>query len=73
MKDKAKAMIGGAPVSPAYADEIGAEGFAEDCTSAVDEASRLQYSSSSRNWMVLVRNSLAVLIIPTYWLLVKWM
>ena len=34
-------MIGGAPVSRAYADEIGAEGFAEDCASAVDEATRL--------------------------------
>ena len=41
LKDKAKVMIGGAPVSRAYADEIGAEGFAEDCTSAVDEAARL--------------------------------
>ena len=38
---KVKVMIGGAPVNRAYADEIGAEGFAEDCTSAVDEAARL--------------------------------
>ncbi len=41
LKNKVKVMIGGAPVSQAYADEIGAEGFAEDCASAVDEASRL--------------------------------
>ena len=41
LKDSVKVMIGGAPVSRAYADEIGAEGFAEDCTSAVDEAARL--------------------------------
>ncbi len=34
-------MIGGAPVSRQFADEIGAEGFAEDCASAVDEAARL--------------------------------
>ena len=34
-------MIGGAPVSREFADEIGAEGFAEDCASAVDEATRL--------------------------------
>ncbi len=34
-------MIGGALVSRAYADEVGAEGFAEDCTLAVDEAARL--------------------------------
>ena len=41
LKNKVKVMIGGAPVNQAYADEIGAEGFAEDCASAVDEASRL--------------------------------
>jgi len=41
LKNKVKVMIGGAPVSRAYADEIGAEGFAEDCASAVDEAFRL--------------------------------
>ena len=38
---KVKVMIGGAPVSRQFADEIGAEGFAEDCASAVDEATRL--------------------------------
>ena len=41
LKDKVKVMIGGAPVTRQYADEIGAEGFAEDCASAVDEAARL--------------------------------
>ena len=41
MKDKVKVMIGGAPVTREFADEIGAEGFAEDCASAVDEATRL--------------------------------
>ena len=41
LRNKVKLMIGGAPVTRAYADEIGAEGFAEDCASAVDEASRL--------------------------------
>ncbi len=41
LKNKVKVMIGGAPVSREFADEIGAEGFAEDCTSAVDEAARL--------------------------------
>ncbi len=41
LRDKVKVMIGGAPVNRAYADEIGAEGFAEDCASAVDEAARL--------------------------------
>jgi len=41
MKNRVKVMIGGAPVSRAYADEIKAKVFAEDCTSAVDEATRL--------------------------------
>jgi len=41
LENKVKVMIGGAPVNRAYADEIGAEGFAEDCASAVDEAARL--------------------------------
>jgi 5-methyltetrahydrofolate--homocysteine methyltransferase len=41
IRDNVKVMIGGAPVTRAYADQIGAEGFAEDCTAAVDEAKRL--------------------------------
>ena len=41
LRDKVKVMIGGAPVARDFADGIGAEGFAEDCTSAVDEATRL--------------------------------
>jgi corrinoid protein of di/trimethylamine methyltransferase len=36
-----KIMIGGAPVTQAYADEIGADGYAADAASAVDEAKRL--------------------------------
>jgi methanogenic corrinoid protein MtbC1 len=34
-------MVGGAPVSRALAEEIGADGFADDCILAVDEAERL--------------------------------
>lgn len=41
LKNKVKVMVGGAPVTRQFADEIGAEGFAEDCASAVDEATRL--------------------------------
>lgn len=48
LKGKVKVMIGGAPVSRAYADEIGAEGFAEDCASAVDEAARLMALAAKR-------------------------
>ncbi len=36
-----KKLIGGAPITREFADQIGAEGFAEDCASAVDEAARL--------------------------------
>jgi len=41
LRHKVKIMIGGAPVTREFADEIAAEGFAEDCVSAVDEATRL--------------------------------
>jgi 5-methyltetrahydrofolate--homocysteine methyltransferase len=41
LKGKTKVMVGGAAASREYADEIGAEGFATDCVSAVDEAVRL--------------------------------
>ena len=41
LRSKVKIMVGGASVSREYADEIGAEGFAMDCVSAVDEAFRL--------------------------------
>jgi 5-methyltetrahydrofolate--homocysteine methyltransferase len=34
-------MIGGAPVSQAYADEIGADGYARDSTIAVTRAKEL--------------------------------
>jgi 5-methyltetrahydrofolate--homocysteine methyltransferase len=37
----AKVMVGGAPVTQVYADEIGADGFAPDAGSAVDLAMRL--------------------------------
>ncbi len=35
--DKAKIIIGGAPVTQAYADGIGADGFSADAASAVDK------------------------------------
>ena len=41
LKNKVKIMIGGAPITRQFADEIGAEGYADDCASAVDEADRL--------------------------------
>jgi methanogenic corrinoid protein MtbC1 len=33
-----KILVGGAPVTKAYAEEIGADGYSEDAASAVDAA-----------------------------------
>lgn len=41
IKDSVRVMIGGAPVTQAYADEIGAHGYARDAASAVDKAKEL--------------------------------
>jgi len=41
MSKKVKVMIGGAPITRQFADEVGAEGYADDCATAVDEAERL--------------------------------
>jgi len=39
--ENVKVMIGGAPVTQSYADEIGADGYAPDAASAVDKAKEL--------------------------------
>ncbi len=41
VRDKAVVMIGGAPVTQNYSDEIGADGYAPDAASAVDKAKEL--------------------------------
>jgi len=41
LRESVKVMIGGAPVSQAYADEIGADGYARDSTLAVLKAKEL--------------------------------
>jgi len=41
LRGKAKVMIGGAPVTQNYCDEIGADGYAPDAASAVDKAKEL--------------------------------
>jgi len=41
LKGKVKIMIGGAPITRQFADEVGIDGYADDCASAVDEADRL--------------------------------
>jgi 5-methyltetrahydrofolate--homocysteine methyltransferase len=39
--EKVKVMVGGAPVTRRYAEEIGADGYGENAAAAVDEARRL--------------------------------
>jgi 5-methyltetrahydrofolate--homocysteine methyltransferase len=41
MRDQVKVIIGGAPVTPEYAQEIGADGFAPDASSAVKKVREL--------------------------------
>ncbi len=41
LKEKVKVMVGGAPVSAAFANEIGADGYGADATEAVELARRL--------------------------------
>ena len=41
LREQVKIMVGGAPVTASYANEIGADGYAEDAISAVDIAFRL--------------------------------
>ena len=45
---RVKVMVGGAPVSQALAAEVGADGFADDCVTAVDEAARLVAAQEER-------------------------
>jgi len=41
LRDKIRVMVGGAPVTQNFADEIGADGYAPDAASAVDTAKQL--------------------------------
>jgi corrinoid protein of di/trimethylamine methyltransferase len=41
LRARVKVMVGGAPVSRAWADQIGADGYAEDAVGAVEAAIRL--------------------------------
>lgn len=41
LRDKVKVIIGGAPVTNSYADEIGADGYAADAATAVDVVNEL--------------------------------
>jgi corrinoid protein of di/trimethylamine methyltransferase len=41
VRDKVKVMVGGAPVTPEYASEIGADGYADNASAAVKKAREL--------------------------------
>ncbi|MGB9597581.1 MAG: cobalamin B12-binding domain-containing protein, partial [Candidatus Poribacteria bacterium] len=41
VRDQAKVLIGGAPVTQNFADEIGADGYARDAASGADKAKEL--------------------------------
>ena len=41
LRDKVKIMVGGAPVSPAFAKKIGADGYTSSAIEAVDFAKNL--------------------------------
>ncbi len=41
LRDQVKVMVGGAPVTQRWADQIGADGYAEDAIGAIDLAYRL--------------------------------
>ena len=41
IRDRVKVILGGAPVTADWAEEIGADGYAEDAPGAVEEAKRL--------------------------------
>ncbi len=45
VREQVKVMIGGAPITQDYADEIGADGYAADAASAVDLAADLMSAS----------------------------
>jgi 5-methyltetrahydrofolate--homocysteine methyltransferase len=41
LRDRVKVMVGGAPVTQAFADQIGADGYASNAASAADLAKQL--------------------------------
>jgi 5-methyltetrahydrofolate--homocysteine methyltransferase len=47
LRDQVKVLIGGAPVTQSYADEIGADGYARDAASGADRAKELVGASAA--------------------------
>jgi 5-methyltetrahydrofolate--homocysteine methyltransferase len=49
IRDKVKVMVGGAPVTEMYAQQIGADGFAPDASRAVRIAKLLIQNDGAQN------------------------
>ncbi|HVM62653.1 MAG TPA: corrinoid protein [Verrucomicrobiae bacterium] len=49
VRDRVKVLVGGAPITQKYADEIGADGYGETASSAVALARRVIAAASSRD------------------------
>ncbi len=49
LSERVRVMVGGAPISREFADQIGAEGYAPDAVKAVREAERLMELSHAKN------------------------
>ncbi|UCF98665.1 MAG: corrinoid protein [Spirochaetaceae bacterium] len=49
LRDRFKVMVGGAPVTPEYAKEAGADGYGENAAEAVETAKRLVQSKKGGN------------------------
>lgn len=47
VRDKVKIMVGGAPVTPQFAEEIGADGYSDNASSAVALARRLRAEATA--------------------------
>jgi methanogenic corrinoid protein MtbC1 len=47
LRPQVKIMVGGAPVTRRWADEIGADGYAKDAMSAVDLARQLMAKNTN--------------------------
>ena len=41
MRDKVKVLVGGAPITQEFADQIGADSYSSDAASAADQAKQL--------------------------------
>jgi methylmalonyl-CoA mutase cobalamin-binding domain/chain len=48
LRDKVRVMVGGAPVTPEFAKEAGADGYGKDAAEAVEAAKRLMREKTPR-------------------------